>query len=197
MLFNLSGFANSRCIDDREVDMSILNNDDWPEEGLSAEAESLLGATTSIHRSYFTHNCQLAILGLLRITLMKESPLTLNNSGSKFLRFSRSKSPISQLEAHQFSDEFSAWRRMLPEDFSTNRVSSWTSDNVWILFLLALSYRLECLFYRRVREDHRESGGSGEIAWFKKQLAACTFELDTLMSRAIEHDVVKFAPASL
>lgn len=67
VLFNLSGFANSRCIDDREVDVLLINDDDWPEEHLVHEAEQLLGTTTSIHKSYFTHNCQLSQIGELYI----------------------------------------------------------------------------------------------------------------------------------
>lgn len=76
-------------------------------------------------------------------------------------------------------------------------MSIWTSENVWILFLLSLSYRLECFFYRRVRKDLSASLDTEGLLWCNKQLAASVFELDTLMSRAIEHDVVKYAPASM
>jgi hypothetical protein len=118
--------------------------------------------------------------------------------GGKFLRFSRNyTSPISQSDALGYVQEFSAWRNGLPEEFSTNRVSSWTSDNVWILFLLAFSYRLECLFYRTAREHFRKSNDAEGVTWCKKQLTGCVFELDTLIGRAIEHDLVKYAPASL
>jgi hypothetical protein len=63
VLFNLSGFANARWIDDQEADITPLTQDDWPLETLSNDALDLMGPMTSIYKSYSIHNCQLALLG--------------------------------------------------------------------------------------------------------------------------------------
>jgi hypothetical protein len=104
---------------------------------------------------------------------------------------------FSRTTAHEFAEEISAWRRLLPDDLLPNRVGSWDSTNVWILILLAFSYRLECIFYRTVREHFRQSSKTEYLSWCKQQLVSCVFELDTVMNRLIVHDLVDYAPSSL
>jgi hypothetical protein len=120
------------------------------------------------------------------------------SSGGKFLRFARDPgSPITRTSAHEYAEEFASWRKSLPDEFSITRISTWSSDNVWIVFLLAMSYRLECLFYRIAREHFKLNYDGETLNWCQQQLIESVFELDTLINRAIVHDVVKYMPASL
>jgi hypothetical protein len=114
------------------------------------------------------------------------------------LRLSRnSKCLASQEATREFANSILDWRCSLPEDLLPSRVTVWSSDNVWILILLAMSYRLECVFYRTVREHSRGSDDQEAVTWYKQQLLSSIFELDTLLNRAVVHELVQFAPSSL
>jgi hypothetical protein len=60
-----------------------------------------------------------------------------------------------------------------------------------------MSYRLECVFYRTVREHSRGFDDQEAISWCKQHMLGAIFELDTLLNRAVVYDLVKFTPSSL
>ncbi len=117
--------------------------------------------------------------------------------GAKFLQLFRPTGPPASIStAYELAEAISRWRGSIPEELLIDRVTTWTSGNVWIIVLLAMSYRLECVFYRLVRE--RAKGVDADaLAWSKQRLLASIFELDTLMKRAIVHDLVHLCPPSL
>ena len=122
----------------------------------------------------------------------------LTSTAAKFLTLTRcSHSSLTLSNVHAFADEITTWRRMLPEELLSERVQSWSSANVWIIILLSLGYRLDCVFYRTARDHFSQSGDRDTVAWCKQQLARCVFELDTLINRAIVHNLVRLAPASM
>lgn len=180
VLFSLTGFGNMRAINESESDTSPLTDADWGEEYISAEAGAMIPSVTALQRHFFIQNCKLALLG------------------AKFLRHSRTISyRWTSSSVMTYADEIATWRRRLPEDLSQSRVQFWSRDNVWIIVLLALSYRLECVFYRHAREVMHQEGDESTVSWCRQQLWGCVFELDTLMNRAVMHDLIRYCPSSL
>lgn len=180
VLFSLSGFGNMRAINDDESDTLPLSDGDWGEEYISVEAATMLPPVTALQKHFFVQNCKLALLG------------------AKFLRHSRTIScRWTSSSIVTYAEEITTWRRQLPEDLSPARVQSWSRDNVWIIVLLALSYRLECVFYRHAREVMQQEGDKSTVSWCRQQLWGCVFELDTLMNRAVMHDLIQYCPSSL
>lgn len=84
---------------------------------------------------------------------------------------------------------------MSPE-LQPETVDSWSHENVWILVLRAMGYRLESLFYRDVRELPRlEQDAFGRRALQKQQNAM--LELDSIFHRIMLYDLVGFCPFSM
>lgn len=118
--------------------------------------------------------------------------------GAQYLRLARtSAAQIPLPAAHTFADSMSTWRHDLPNDLLVDRVKHWNSKNVWVIILQAMSYRLECIFYRTLREHLRKLGDEDSLRWCNQQLFNSIFELDILMNRAVVHDLVQYAPSSL
>lgn len=116
--------------------------------------------------------------------------------GMRFLDIFRVGAPPPSMNtAREFVETLSTWRGSLPDDLLLNRVVQWTSANVWILFLWAMSYRLEGSFYRMLRQQKRTSNDVN--VWAARQFPCCIFELDTLLRRAVVHEVAQYCPPSL
>ena len=77
-------------------------------------------------------------------------------------------------------------------------IQEWTSSRIWVLVLMAMSYHLECIFYRTLRERSRERAGTDSLMdpWAQKQQHAM-FELDTIIRRVVLAKVAKFCPLSV
>jgi hypothetical protein len=75
-------------------------------------------------------------------------------------------------------------------------VQEWSASNIWILVLMAMSYRLECVFYRALRERYRTSADESVHRAARRQQSAM-FELDTIIDRFVLHNVARFCPLSL
>lgn len=88
------------------------------------------------------------------------------------------------------------WRRALPPELQPESVDSWSHENVWILILRAMGYRLESLFYREFRELPRlQQDAFGRRALQKQKNAM--LELDSIFHRIMLHDLVGFCPFSM
>jgi hypothetical protein len=119
-------------------------------------------------------------------------------AGAQYLRLARARSSLIDIAtARNFSESIATWRHNLPEVLLTDRVKSWSSQNVWVVIIQAMSYRLECVFHRTLREQIRKSSDEDASRWCNEQLFKSIFELDTLMNRAIVNDLVQYAPSSL
>lgn len=75
-------------------------------------------------------------------------------------------------------------------------VREWSVGNVWVLVLMAMSYRLECIFYRAMRKLPWSLDESTRNQLAKKQQSVM-FELDTVTDRVALHDLTPFCPLSL
>lgn len=166
---------------------------------MTRQAQDVLGPTTILHKHFFVENCKLSTFGRYFHRAIPHSVhiLLIRFEGAKFLRLFKSSGIHSSLSTvYELAEAISSWRSSLPEDLLIDRVTRWSSANVWIIVLLALSYRLECLLYRWVREQTRGLDEDA-FAWSKQQLLSSIFELDTLMKRAIVHGLIKLCPPSL
>lgn len=167
--------------------------EDMVEDDLTDRAHAILGPQTTLHKQFFVENIKLARLGMALVFL---SSNRLNKMvGVRFLELCEGK-PVSPGIARDLADTLVDWRESLPEELLITRIAEWTTGNVWIIFLLAMGFRLECLVYRTVRH-HMKGLDFEAVRWSSQRLMAGMFELDTLLRRAMVHDVIKYCPPSL
>jgi hypothetical protein len=115
--------------------------------------------------------------------------------GAKVLSVCKSPA-INFAEARIVAEAIEAWRQALPVDLTITSVSHWSSANSWIIFLLAMGYRLECVLFRTMRQQ-ADGRDDQVLEWSTSRLLATMFELDTLLGRAMVHDVIQYCPPSL
>ena len=92
-------------------------------------------------------------------------------------------------------EAFPRWRESLPQELRIEGVQ-WTSDSVWILLVMALCYRLECMVYRSLEKHYKKAGNNAQ-EWVVQQLHTTIFELDTIVRRATMHQLAPLLPMSL
>jgi len=73
----------------------------------------------------------------------------------------------------------------------------WSSDNIWVLVLLAMGFRLEAIFCRSVKEYHRTKGDHSSMLKTARRQESAMFELSTIIQRASMHQVLHICPLSL
>ena len=78
MLFSLSGFSNTRCILDDEVDALPPTEEDWVDE--EAAPSLILPPVTKIHKQFFIQNTALAVLGMSNLHATTPGPETSANT---------------------------------------------------------------------------------------------------------------------
>jgi hypothetical protein len=88
------------------------------------------------------------------------------------------------------------WKRALPPELHTEIVEDWSHENVWILVLRAMSYRLEFVFYRNVRELYKPGEESSIRRALQKQQNAM-LELDAILNRIMLYNLVSSCPLSM
>lgn len=88
------------------------------------------------------------------------------------------------------------WRKDLPPDLHIEIVEHWSNDTVWILVLRAMSYRLECVFYRNLRNLYGEGEDNSKHRVLQKQQNAM-LELSTVLDRIMLQDLVGYCPLSV
>jgi hypothetical protein len=84
----------------------------------------------------------------------------------------------------------------MPLELHTETVADWSNENVWILVLKAMSYRLECVFYRNLRKHL----GLGEDQFRRRALQkqqSAMLEFDAILDRVMLHSLVEFCPLSM
>ncbi|KAL2785969.1 fungal-specific transcription factor domain-containing protein [Aspergillus keveii] len=178
--FSVVGFENARRIHDDGTEMVLLKPEDWAEELLiPPHYKDIIPDITPLQQHFFTEICRLNLLG------------------SHFLSLLGPNRPTPTLpEAHAFTSSITTWRTSFPEDLLLDRVYHWDDSNARVLFLWSMGFRLECSFYRTLRQ--RTKGIDEEsAAWANERLRRCIFELDTVLKRAVVNDVALFCPPSL
>lgn len=73
----------------------------------------------------------------------------------------------------------------------------WTEENIWILVLLAMAFRLEALFYRATKSYHRINGDDLSLKRSLQQQDAAMFELSIIIQRAYMSGMLHLCPLSL
>jgi len=116
-------------------------------------------------------------------------------TGAEFLKLFRTDSFPTLDQARELSERIAKWRASVPRELLIDQISELSAENVWIIFLLAMSFRLECLLYRNLRRRDRTNAES--VSWADARLTLSIFELDTLLKRAVVHGVVQYCPPSL
>lgn len=80
---------------------------------------------------------------------------------------------------------------------SIGSLHEWTVDNIWVLVLLAMSFRIEAVFYRALREYFRRSGDDSSVTQVIQKQENAMFELSSIIQRASLHQVIGLCPLSL
>lgn len=95
------------------------------------------------------------------------------------------------------SDKISAWRKQLPAEMQLGTLQEWSSENIWILVLLAMGYRLEAVFCRASKEVYKALEDSRAVQRTSQRQESAMFELSTIIQRASMHEVLHLCPLSL
>lgn len=72
-----------------------------------------------------------------------------------------------------------------------------SADNILVLVLLAMGYRLTAIFYRAAKTYYRNQQDSQAYHRMVQRQEAAMFELSTLVQRAYMHEVLNLCPLSL
>ena len=88
------------------------------------------------------------------------------------------------------------WRKELPPELNVEFVEHWSNDTVWILVLRAMSSRLECVFYRKLRNVYDAGEESSRHRALQKQYNAM-LDLSTVLDRIMLQDLVGCCPLSM
>jgi hypothetical protein len=89
-----------------------------------------------------------------------------------------------------------SWRNALPVELRYDVTPRWGDSDVWVAVLHALSYRLECLFYRTLsRRAHMTS--AADASYVNGCLLNAMFELSTVLRRAMAQGVLSAGPPSM
>ncbi|RFU27849.1 hypothetical protein B7463_g8504, partial [Scytalidium lignicola] len=178
VLMAIAGRCNVRRLNDRHIDLPEVTEDDLEEDGDIEGFQHVLSPITRIQKLYIVHNTRLA-----RICAQYIESFRAPNS-------TRLGSACGELE-----QAISQWRRSLPAELHTDSVGDWTTDEIWILVLKAMSYRLECVLYRNLKELCAGEENSSRRALQKQQDAM--LELDAILDRVMLHDLVASCPLAL
>ncbi|KAH0494634.1 hypothetical protein TgHK011_001250 [Trichoderma gracile] len=95
----------------------------------------------------------------------------------------------------EIASSFTEWRNSLPKVALSNHGALQTrQQEISLETLEASSYRFECIFYRLLLSRSVASRqNNGQIDAFKRRLRTAIFELDTIVSRLLVADLLKFA----
>ncbi|KAH8807487.1 fungal-specific transcription factor domain-containing protein [Xylogone sp. PMI_703] len=174
VLLAISGLENVRMLDDRNSDTIVLTEDDWDEH-----QNNVLPEVTKLHKLYLIENCKLS-----RIC-------------SQFLQAFRTPGMIPAVTAsRELESALSAWRSNLPQEMRMDSIENWSCSSVWVLVLMVMSYRFECIFYRDLKKRSRLDNRELAIHHEQKQLNAM-LHLDTVLEQIMLHDLTGFCPLSV
>ncbi|UKZ54440.1 hypothetical protein TrVGV298_008248 [Trichoderma virens] len=154
---------------------------EWWHNHIPSSHGSIIPSWTEGQKRFSGEHMKLAIIA----TRWQEVLRTLDNG----------QPPISQNIDEEISSSFAEWRESLPRDKSISRsVSLDRVDDIWVAALEASCYRFECIFYRSLLIRSLTGGEtSGRVDVLKQRLRMAVFELDTIVSRLIMNNLLRFA----
>ena len=200
ILLVISGCDNARRINDGDFDTVELSEDDWEDESVPPRFAQLVHPITQLQKSYLIQNCKLSRISKFRSSQTRADRATNGLTlwqASKFLQtFMSPGAAPSSFAAKDLEHAIRTWRRSLPDDMRTDSVQDWSSNNVWIFVLMMMSYRLECIFYRTLRERGGPNNSSSTSQAEQRQLSAM-LQLDTVMDQLVLNDLAAVCPLSV
>lgn len=175
-----TGLENGRRVSD-DCDVVELTVEDW-DEGTANVPEDLqtsLPAVNTTQKQFFIHLSRLALIG-------REAHLVI---------LSRQLSKIDHSQADDVLSSMKSWRQALPFQLTSESVSSWTSEGIWVLVLAAWCCRMECHIYRTLWRSFMHSGMESLPA--SRGLQDSIFNLDAIIKRAVLHGLCRFMPLTM
>lgn len=118
--------------------------------------------------------------------------------GKRFLQYFKTPGRVpSASEIQDLENDILGWKNKLDPGISLLSFQEWSVANVLVLVLLAISFRLEAVFYRTLRDIYRRNGDSASMQQVTQRQENAMFELSAIMQRASINDVIGLCPLSL
>lgn len=76
-------------------------------------------------------------------------------------------------------------------------LQEWSTENIWVLVLLAMGFRLEAIFCRAAKQHYRATNDITSMQKIAQRQESAMFELSTIIQRASMHQVLHLCPLSL
>ncbi|QGI85672.1 hypothetical protein CEK25_012401 [Fusarium fujikuroi] len=173
VLMAVLGLTNLTNFDERYCDTHQLTEDDWDDTQIPDRFASVIPPTTRLHKIYFLEHCK------------------------RFLQYFKTPGRVPSASKIQgLEDDILGWKNKLDPGISLLSFQEWSVANVLVLVLLAISFRLEAVFYRTLRDIHRRNGDSASMQQVTQRQENAMFELSAIMQRASINDVIGLCPLS-
>ncbi|KAM5359977.1 hypothetical protein ACJZ2D_014071 [Fusarium nematophilum] len=182
--FTYIGAQRTGLVSQLKCNLTPLTPQDWEPETIPDGCDSLLKPLKSQQISAFISYCQLAVTGAC---LCHWTLATVNSSVNQCLADSNDRDPESVVQPLE------AWRDSLRAALQMNSQSQLDMTSS---FLLASSYRFECILLRLLRPKW-QSLDPTRSEWARRQLRYATFELDTITGRMLACNTLLEAPLHL
>ncbi|KAG4281967.1 hypothetical protein FPRO06_10871 [Fusarium proliferatum] len=115
----------------------------------------------------------------------------------RFLQYFKTPGRVpSASEIQDLENDILGWKNKLDPGISLLSFQEWSVANVLVLVLLAISFRLEAVFYRTLRDIYRRNGDSASMQQVTQRQENAMFELSAIMQRASINDVIGLCPLS-
>ena len=191
----LAGRLNVRALDDRYCDQLEVTKEDWEDEPAQDLARFKMSPVSTLQKSHLVHSVRLARICMSMVFSDMGHCADDILAGQYIDTFRRLDAQATRAGCEDIEKRLSDWKRGLPSELQPENVDRWSQENVWILVLRAMGYRLECLLYRDIRELPRLEPDARRRALQKQQNAM--LELDSIFHRVMLHDLVGFCPFSM
>ncbi|KIW78553.1 hypothetical protein Z517_08391 [Fonsecaea pedrosoi CBS 271.37] len=179
VLLNVSGHYTVRRIRDCDFDTKSLTEDDW-EPPTAEPRDDLIPPIPRIQKLYFLEACKLSIICGQFIQTFRTAGVT-----------------PSEEDCLRVGNALTSWRCALPVEFHLQGVGQWTAQNIWILLIIALSYRLECILCRALRQRYQSFNDHEKAQEAAQKQENALFEVDTVIERVLQNGIAHLFPLSL
>ncbi|OAG37863.1 hypothetical protein AYO21_07969 [Fonsecaea monophora] len=184
VLLNVSGHYTVRRIRDCDFDTKSLTEDDW-EPPTAEPLDDLIPPIPRIQKLYFLEACKLSIIFCTGL-------------GGQFIQTFRTAGVTpSEEDCLRVGNALTSWRCALPVEFHLEGVGQWTAQNIWILLIIALSYRLECILCRALRQRYQSFNDHEKAQEAAQKQENALFEVDTVIERVLQNGIAHLFPLSL
>ena len=99
---------------------------------------------------------------------------------------------FSVTSCQSFETSLTQWYDALPPELNVEAIQKWSVDNVWALILKATSRRLECIYYRTLRQRFKATTEEPRRVQALQNQQNAMFELDTIINRLMLHQLTRY-----